>query len=303
MALLWAWSRVFLGVSDDPFKPLLASFWACFHILLAHLVIRRAHWPDDRRYATRHTVYVPVVFKSDEQDVRGLGFTSDLNDLGMSLITYHPLAEGGGGAADRPGPGRPDRGDRPHQARPASDGQPPGPGGTGGGFRHGVQFITPSDQTKDQLNLLCLHYAVPRLYKQYAEGHRPVWLAVPIWLAHRFYYRRASERRDSGCPCTCSPRGPGDGPVRGHRGHQPDRHGRPGPGRDRAGDRGPVHGRHPAGRTERDRPGPPVRPVDIASRPYHRLVVDFDHLDEEGRVLIADLMGPAGRNTGGCSAR
>ena len=42
LALVWAWSRVVMGISDDVFKPVLASFWAVFHMLLAYLVVRRA---------------------------------------------------------------------------------------------------------------------------------------------------------------------------------------------------------------------------------------------------------------------
>jgi cellulose synthase/poly-beta-1,6-N-acetylglucosamine synthase-like glycosyltransferase len=63
LALFWAWSRVVMGISDDVFKPVLASFWALFHMLLAYLVVRRALWPDDRRYTTRHIVHLPIAYE------------------------------------------------------------------------------------------------------------------------------------------------------------------------------------------------------------------------------------------------
>src|SRR5260370_36963537 len=31
IALFWAWGRLLFGISDDFFKPVLASFWTCFH--------------------------------------------------------------------------------------------------------------------------------------------------------------------------------------------------------------------------------------------------------------------------------
>ena len=61
----------------------LATFWACFHALLAYLVVRRAFWPDDRRYSTRHTVYLPAQceWEGDDGPHRHLGMTFDLNDF------------------------------------------------------------------------------------------------------------------------------------------------------------------------------------------------------------------------------
>src|SRR5262249_41124086 len=96
-ALLWAWGRIWLGLSDDYFKPILASFWALFHLTLAYLVVRRACWPDDRRYSTRHIVHLPVAYERPEAKTPGspaLSVSLDLNERGIGLIAYEHLSVG-----------------------------------------------------------------------------------------------------------------------------------------------------------------------------------------------------------------
>ena len=209
LALVWAWSRLGLGVSDDPFKPMLATFWAGFHMLLAYLYVRRAYWPEDRRFATRHTVFLPVSYKAADTPAghRKLGFTTDLNDQGCTLIAYQPLAEGShvkltiqgaDGGLEVLGLVK--------CVRELARGTP-GPAGQQGGYRHGIQFQVRGDKLIDQLNLLCLHYAVPKLYRGYNEGHTPVWIAIPRWIARRTKFRRFSERREYRLPLFMFPAG------------------------------------------------------------------------------------------------
>ncbi len=63
LALTWAWSRIAFRISDDYWKPLVATFWTAFHGALAYLYVRRAFWDDERRYNARHRVHVPVTYE------------------------------------------------------------------------------------------------------------------------------------------------------------------------------------------------------------------------------------------------
>ncbi|HVS37471.1 MAG TPA: tetratricopeptide repeat protein [Gemmataceae bacterium] len=197
LALVWAWSRVWLGVSDDPFKPVLATFWTSFHMLLAYLVIRRALWPDDRRFSTRHTVHLPISFATTgglEGRRQGIGVCADLNDQGMTLVAYERLIDGdslrltitgAGESIECVGTVKTVR----NLARDASD------PGAPTGYRCGVAFEGQTDVQKDALNHVCLHYAVPRLYAYYAREHRRMDAAVKDLLARLFGQRRSTPRR------------------------------------------------------------------------------------------------------------
>jgi hypothetical protein len=60
LALVWDWSPIVNGISDDYFKPVMASCWAIFHMSLAIARIRRSLWPEDQRYSYRQSVHLPV---------------------------------------------------------------------------------------------------------------------------------------------------------------------------------------------------------------------------------------------------
>src|SRR5205823_7954856 len=62
LALLWGWSRVCFGISDDVYKPVIPSFWIVLHLWLIVEAIRRATRPDDHRFAYRHAVSLPVAY-------------------------------------------------------------------------------------------------------------------------------------------------------------------------------------------------------------------------------------------------
>src|SRR5262249_17513143 len=95
VALVWGWGRLAFGISDDYFKPIIPTFWISFHFALAFLVLRRALWPEDRRFSTRHIVQLPIAYESQSfsseetvvgslgapitPDTEGLGVTVDLN--------------------------------------------------------------------------------------------------------------------------------------------------------------------------------------------------------------------------------
>jgi tetratricopeptide (TPR) repeat protein/cellulose synthase/poly-beta-1,6-N-acetylglucosamine synthase-like glycosyltransferase len=204
LALVWAWSRVILGISDDVFKPVLASFWALFHMLLAYLVVRRALWPDDRRYTTRHIVHLPIAYEvaadAPSGPRRGYGVTADLNDMGVGFVAYERLPEGaplrltlygGGDEIECIGSIKSWRPLTPKSAEPA---------GGATGYHYGIAFDEPSAVQKDSLNHLCLHYAVPRLYAFYEQEHQRMDDVIKAQLANLFLHRRSTRRRDFHLP-------------------------------------------------------------------------------------------------------
>jgi tetratricopeptide (TPR) repeat protein/cellulose synthase/poly-beta-1,6-N-acetylglucosamine synthase-like glycosyltransferase len=204
LALLWAWGRIWLGLSDDYFKPILASFWALLHLTLAYLVVRRACWPDDRRYSTRHIVYLPVAYEAPNAESPcspALGVSLDLNERGMGLIAYQRLSVGDtlrltvhspNESVTVAGVIRSAR--ELSNLRGAAGGQP------NRGFRYGIEFQGVETTQLDGLNHISLHYAVPRLYRYYAEGHQSLPRTIFTALARRFFWRRFAERREYHLP-------------------------------------------------------------------------------------------------------
>ncbi len=193
LALVWAWARVGMGISDDPFKPLLATFWVGFHMLLAYLVVRRALWPDDRRYSTRHLVHLPIAYTVGDSH-RGVGVTIDLNDQGVGFVAYERLPEGGPLRLTITGAGETIE---LHGTLKSVRNLVPGssdPAGAPGGFRCGLAFGELTDVQKDAVNHLCLHYAVPRLYAYYGQEHQRMEQAVKGQLARLFGRRRSAVR-------------------------------------------------------------------------------------------------------------
>jgi len=197
LAVTWAWSRLLLGVSDDPFKPMLATFWAFFHMWLAYLIVRRAFWPDDRRFSTRHSVHLPVTFKSmTKTEPKRLGFTGDLNDTGCTLIGYQSMEVGDRIRLSIHSPHGPIECLAEVRSVRMLTPRDKAIAGASGGYRFGVQFHNRTAKQIDSLNLVCLHYAVPRTYRRYAEGHRPLWQSIPLWFVRHLRFRRHNERRD-----------------------------------------------------------------------------------------------------------
>ncbi len=169
LALFWGWGRLILQISDDWFKPIIPSLWALFHIYLAYLVTRRAFWPVNRRFSTRHEVNLPVEYDVTAGNVirTRFGLTADLNETGMAMIAYEKLdlgtvirltIRGANEIVKCKGEIR--------SITPISreKGFP--------GFRCGIQFLNLTSPQVDALNRICLHYAVPRLYEKYNEGNR-----------------------------------------------------------------------------------------------------------------------------------
>jgi cellulose synthase/poly-beta-1,6-N-acetylglucosamine synthase-like glycosyltransferase/tetratricopeptide (TPR) repeat protein len=223
LALFWGWYRVAAGVSDDYFKPIIPTFWILFHVALAFLVLRRALWPEDQRFSSRHFVHLPTGYECRGVDAdgnalgeggraRGLGLTVDLNEMGVGLVAYEPLPvhalvrltlHGRGEAVECEG-----------EIRWAKDLTARAGKGAGmaGGYRCGVAFRDLSPERMDAVNRMTLHYAVPRLYSEYAQGRqRTLWRRIGSWLAQGLIHRRTALRRQARLPLVLDPdrpRGP-----------------------------------------------------------------------------------------------
>src|SRR5439155_16856612 len=131
------------------FKPIIPTFWILFHAFIALMVVRRALWPEDRRFSTRHVVHLAAGYETAGVDpdgkrvgepARGLGVTADLNEMGAGLVTYEPLAVGA--LVQVTLHGRGEVVTCPGEVRWRKDVTVPATGGTPapGGYRHGIAF-------------------------------------------------------------------------------------------------------------------------------------------------------------------
>ena len=190
LALLWRWYPLVAGVSDDYYKPILASVWAVFHIGVALVVVRRALWLEDRRFAYRHVAPLSAVITAAphlDPSLRGRGaggegmlntgsepryaVTVDLNDSGVGLLAYEPLAvgsrclvtiRGGSSAVTCQG--------EVHRCEELYAGLRVGARGVRA-YHCGLSFIEPSPAQLDSLHELCWHYSVPLSFAVF-DRHR-----------------------------------------------------------------------------------------------------------------------------------
>jgi cellulose synthase/poly-beta-1,6-N-acetylglucosamine synthase-like glycosyltransferase/predicted Zn-dependent protease len=207
LALAWGWARVLAGISDDYFKPIIPSFWILFHMFLAYVVLRRAFWPEDRRFSTRHYVHLPVAYET-KSGKKGLGVTVDLNEIGVGLVVYEPLAVDDVVTVRLWGRGETVacRG----EVRNVKDLAPGGknPAGRAGGSRVGIAFKDLTPQQMDVLNRMTIHYAVPRLYCEYAEGReRTLGKRLGTLAAKYLLQRRSAARQEIRLPLVIDPDG------------------------------------------------------------------------------------------------
>jgi tetratricopeptide (TPR) repeat protein/cellulose synthase/poly-beta-1,6-N-acetylglucosamine synthase-like glycosyltransferase len=206
LALVWGWARVAWGISDDYFKPIIPTFWILFHVALAGVVVRRAFWPEDRRFSTRHFVHLPVSYEArGSAGASGLGVTVDLNEIGVGLVGYERLAVDDAVAVTLWGRG--ESVECSGEVRNVKELAP-------GGFRCGIAFKDLSPAQTDALNRMTLHYAVPRLYAEYAEGReRTLVRRLGHWLAQGVIQRRFARRREARLHLVLDPEGRRGRPV------------------------------------------------------------------------------------------
>jgi tetratricopeptide (TPR) repeat protein/cellulose synthase/poly-beta-1,6-N-acetylglucosamine synthase-like glycosyltransferase len=209
LALVWGWARVLWGISEDATKPIIPSLWIILHLWLIVECIRRALRPEDKRFSYRHAVRIPVAYEfqgvenDDGQLIRqvqgvkleemtAMGVTVDVSEGGIGLVTYCRLPVGTvlsltlwarGESLECEG-----------KVRWVKE-LTPGVAGSAKGYRCGIAFRNLEPRQLDVVNRIALHYAVPRLYKDYEEGHRrSVWQRVAALVLRCLHPRRYAIR-------------------------------------------------------------------------------------------------------------
>jgi tetratricopeptide (TPR) repeat protein/cellulose synthase/poly-beta-1,6-N-acetylglucosamine synthase-like glycosyltransferase len=321
-ALLWGWCPVLFGISQDYFRPILASCWTVFHMSLACACLRRSLWPEERRYSYRHTLHVPVSYArtglpspssryrknispantaavaagvGDRSEAlgRGWGVSMDLSDAGLGLVTYEPLIEGSripfriyamGEMVECEG--------EVTRVREVVHGE--GDSGKRRGYRCGVAFKDLVPTQTDIINRFCLHYAVPRLYHMYEAGRRFVPVALFRWVEHLIFQRRADKREPFRLPVVLSVCG-GETPQVLYAATEDVGHDTLAVllhteilagtevGLFLATPLGPLEGRARVITT---------RTCIIAARPYFHTALEVTHFEGEGRTLFHELLTP-----------
>ncbi len=206
LALFWGWYRPLAGISDDYWRPLLASIWAVFHATLAFVVIRRSMWPENHRFAYRHTVYLPIAYETRGTAMRRFGISADLSEAGVALVAYERLPVGSDMRLTLHGAGETiECAGSVQSVKGLSRGGTQGAGGLSG-FRHGVAFHDLTPGQTDALNRICLQYAVPLLYEEYdTSRERSRWQILTTWLDRGLRQRRLAARRHYRLPLVLQP--------------------------------------------------------------------------------------------------
>jgi cellulose synthase/poly-beta-1,6-N-acetylglucosamine synthase-like glycosyltransferase/tetratricopeptide (TPR) repeat protein len=179
-ALCWGWYLPISGISDDYYKPIIASVWVVFHMMIAAVVIYRSLWQESRRFSYRHVVSLPVAF--EKNGVTGHGVCVDLNDAGIGLMAFGQL-EAGDRVQVRLGVAGLNvecnaevrwRQEIDSRMRVETQGLR--------AFRCGLCFLDLAPAQVDILNEICWHYAVPKRYWQFGSRRQPDIRRLPVIL-------------------------------------------------------------------------------------------------------------------------
>jgi len=91
--VVWGFLKLYYGVSWDSKGIGIASFWAGINGFLAFSVIKDVTVPYYKRIDFRFMGAVPVEYSisGEKGSEKGLGISKDLNEYGVSLITFDPI--------------------------------------------------------------------------------------------------------------------------------------------------------------------------------------------------------------------
>jgi cellulose synthase/poly-beta-1,6-N-acetylglucosamine synthase-like glycosyltransferase/tetratricopeptide (TPR) repeat protein len=276
LALAWGWYRPISCVSDDYYKPILASVWAVFHICVALVILRRSLWPEDRRFTFRHVVALPAALTSAEGGAEQYAVTVDLNDTGVGLLAYQPLAVGSQRLVTIRGGCSPVR--CLAKVRRCEEMDARLRAGVRGvrAYRCGLSFIDPSPAQVDGLNQIGWHYAVPLRYALF-DRHRirrpwgPPPLRLPVLIfqggaAEPTYYTVTEDLSPAGLTAMVDANVPVGTELRFRI---------PTPGEEVSGTARVVE----------------VQPKTLAARTYWQCRLAFAEIEEAGRATLDVLLG------------
>ena len=91
----WGGLKLYYGISNALTGSISVIFWNIINVLLAFSVIEKVTRPHHKRNNFRFIGAIPVRYSIEEGTrVNGLGVTKDINEEGISLVTFTPLPIG-----------------------------------------------------------------------------------------------------------------------------------------------------------------------------------------------------------------
>lgn len=166
VAMTWAASRYFLGVSEDFLGLSICSVLVFFHCVFAWVVIQRAL--AQRRFDWRHPCASHISYELETADgvQKGEGFTKDLCETGVGFLCYEKLnghelnVTITAGDSSVTLQGRIRNWDQLVNYSSRKDGQVTC-------YRYGVQFINMNKEQLKGLWHICTKYAAARRYQEF----------------------------------------------------------------------------------------------------------------------------------------
>ena len=202
LAITWGWtSQMVFRETVDYLGLGVATGLVLIQIHLAQQYLRRAMRPASIRYSYRHLVNLPTRFKFESESgeiVEGYGTTVDLNEYGAGIVAYDSLPTGVCGKVTVLANGSSvtaeakvrflgtlsERTDETDHESPEC-------------IRYGLQFEKTTDEQKDKLRDLCMHYAVPLMFDRVS---RPFAERVQRFKRGLISFRRRYRRVDYRLP-------------------------------------------------------------------------------------------------------
>ncbi len=196
----WGLFKLLYGISADIKGIGIAGFWALVNGILAVAVIKDVTQPHHKRTEFRFIGAVPVGYSVREEGTRheGLGISRDLNENGVSLITFAPLPLteslelklhlGMESLSLRgtvvylkelPLPSHPH-----HEARM---------------FNYGIRFYGMEQKHRDIINRFCFNSILPVFFHRF-ENRQSFFMKMAFWYYNRKWLQKRSVRSSINLP-------------------------------------------------------------------------------------------------------
>lgn len=201
LAIAWGWTSQLIFREAIDFLGLgVATGLVLVQLHLAQQYLRRAMRPASNRYSYRHLINLPIRFSFENEEgeqVEGYATTVDMNEYGAGIIAYDSIPTGVRGKVTILANGSSVTTDAKVRflgnlsRRPDDDAEIPEC------IRYGLQFEDASDEEKDSLREICLHYAVPLMFDRVT---RPMAERVQRFKRGLISFRRRYRRVDYRLP-------------------------------------------------------------------------------------------------------
>jgi len=189
-ALGWWGLQLFYGMNVDLMSSSIAAFWTAYVLMLALMAMQESLSRVDVRSDYRFREYLPVWFRTGNNDEWHLACAVDFNTQGLGLATFEPLDVG----QDIPVRIMCDTGPVDTQIRPLRQ---TGHDRKNGSYYYGTMFPALDSRGRDQLNDQIIQHALPSLmssihqlrtgWKEVVKGFLPFkrksypgWMGLPL---------------------------------------------------------------------------------------------------------------------------